>query len=539
MQRHTTQVIIVGGGPNGIAAAHYMGLYGLDCVVLETATDILPYPRAVGMDDEALRVLQTVGVAEAAHRDMVSHVPLRYYNARGVCFAEVDPSSTELGWPMRNLFMQQILEGTMRELLAQRSNVELRLGHEMTDLRQDTEGVHLTVRDPAGASYALLGQFLIAADGARSTARKLLDIDYVGLTHPRKWVVVDATNDSLDAPYTALHADPKRPFVCIHLPYQQRRWEFMLLDGEDEEQMCQESVIREMIRGHIGDAVDKLEIIRIRAYTHNSRVASRFVEGRVALIGDAAHITPPWAGQGLNSGLRDVGNLCWKVAAIVKGYADPGILPTYDLERRGHATDLITLADNMGLVLGMTHPLIAGVRDWLFQAFDHVEALRDHLVQFKFKPKATLARGLLHRPYPDVREGDLVGQLFIQPDVLNAEGQRVKFDEVLGPWYAVVGFRDNPAAHLSAEARAFWTQRETRFIQVNRSRSGTGRDTPLSAEGALSVEDVDNRLGRWFTQARDTIAVIRPDRFVAALTTPDRLEATLNQLAKQLTSGRV
>lgn len=534
MKTEHTQVVIVGGGPNGIAAAHYMGLYGIDCVVLELATAILPYPRAVGMDDEALRVLQTVGVAQAVHRDMIANVPLRYYNARGVCFAEVKPSAADYGWPMRNLFMQQLLEATLRDALKERRSVQLRLGHEMLSLHQDAQGVALEVKAPDGSVYALNALFVIGADGGRSTVRKQLGIELMGLTHPRKWVVVDATNDELDAPYTALHADPRRPFVCIQLPYRQRRWEFMLFEHENEEQMCEEGNIRRLIRGHIGQAVDSLEIIRIRAYTHNSRVADRFVEGRVALIGDAAHITPPWAGQGLNSGLRDVVNLCWKVAAAVKGWAPPSILGSYDLERRGHATDLITLADNMGAVLGLTDPLMAGVRDWLFQAMDTVDSLRSHLLEFKFKPKAVLARGLVHHPRADPRDGDPVGQLFIQPDVEDGHGRRSKLDDVLGPWYAVLGYRVNPAAALGADALAHWRARGTRFIQVQRSRSGPGRDQPLAAAGAESVEDVDNRLGPWFDAAREAIVVIRPDRFVAGVASPSTLEQVMATLAEQI-----
>lgn len=534
MRRERTEVVIVGAGPNGITAAHYMGLYGIDCVVLELAEEILPYPRAVGMDDEALRVLQTVGVADLAHRDMISNVPLRYYNARGVCFAEVKPSTAQYGWPMRNIFMQQLLERTLRDELAGREHVDVRLGHEMLALEQDDDGVTLQVKDRQGEVYALQARYVIAADGGRSAVRKQLGIELVGLTHPRKWVVVDATNDSLDAPYTALHADPQRPFVCIYLPYRQRRWEFMLMEHEDEAKMCEEANIRRLIRGHIGEAVDQLEIVRIRAYTHNSRVAERFVEGRVALIGDAAHISPPWAGQGLNSGLRDVANLCWKIAAVLKGRARPALLQTYDTERRGHALDLISLADNMGAVLGLTNPLMAGVRDWMFQAVNTVDSLRSHLLEFKFKPKATISKGFVHHERPDLREGDLEGQLFIQPFVEDGQGRRQRLDEVLGPWFAVIGYRVNPAAGLSAQTRAFWDGLETRFIQVNRSRSGLGRHQPLVAEGAISVEDVDNQLGDWFASARDSIVVVRPDRFIAAITTPERLDEVLGKLARQL-----
>ncbi|MEO8297252.1 MAG: bifunctional 3-(3-hydroxy-phenyl)propionate/3-hydroxycinnamic acid hydroxylase [Burkholderiales bacterium] len=537
MRTEHTQVVVVGGGPNGIAAAHHMGLYGLDCQVLEVATEVLPYPRAVGMDDEALRVLQTVGVADEAHQDMIAHVPLRYFNARGQCFAEVNPTAMDYGWPMRNLFMQQLLEATLRKQLQRRPSVKLRLGHEMLSLSQDADGVLLQVRAPDGEVYQLRALYVIGADGGRSGVRKQLGIELQGLTHPRKWVVVDAANDRLDAPYTALHADPSRPFVCIQLPYGQRRWEFMLFEHESEEQMCEEANIRELIRHHIGEAEKSLEIIRIRAYTHNSRVAERFVEGRVALIGDAAHITPPWAGQGLNSGLRDVANLCWKVAAAAKGRAGPAILQTYDLERRGHATDLITLADNMGTVLGMTDPLLAGVRDWVFRAVDTVDSLRQHLLEFKFKPKAQITRGLVHRDHPDVREDDLVGQLFIQPQVEDAEGRRLRLDEVLGPWFALLGHRVNPLEHLSADTRRRWQALQTRFIQVNRSRSGYGRGQPLRVEGLTCIEDVDNRLEPWFRQARESIVLVRPDRFVAAVVSPSRLEEVMSQLISRISGG--
>ena len=530
-----TQVVIVGGGPNGVALAHLMGVYGIQTIVLEANPDILPYPRAVGMDDEALRVLQSAGVANEVVKDMIHNVPIRYYNAAGVCFAEVKPSSAEFGWPMRSIFMQHLLEKSMREMLNQYDYIDLRSGHEMLQVEQDETGVTVEVKDPQGEIYQIRSAYLVGADGGRSAVRKQINIPFEGLTHSHKWVVVDVANDSLDAPYTALHADPTRPFVCIYLPYQQRRWEFMLFEGEDEAVMCQEENIRALIRTHIGDDVDKLEIIRIRPYTHNSRVAQSFVKGRIALIGDAAHITPPWAGQGLNSGIRDVGNIAWKLAAILKGYASPHILNTYDTERRQHATDLVALADNMGMVLGLTNPLMAGVRDWIFQAFNNVEALRSHLVEFKFKPKPFITKGLVYHPRKNIQPNDIVGKIFIQPFVETAEQQRVKLDEVLGKWYSIISFRTNPIAALSDEAKAFWAERETKFIQVNRSRSGLGRDKPLSpATDVICVEDVDHKLEDWFTEARDEVVIVRPDRFIAATCSVEQLEMTLEKLACQL-----
>ncbi|SBS39051.1 3-(3-hydroxy-phenyl)propionate/3-hydroxycinnamic acid hydroxylase [Marinomonas spartinae] len=535
MKTQKADVVIVGGGPNGVTLANYMGLYNINTVLIEASEEILPYPRAVGMDDEALRVLQGVGLADTAVKDMISNVPLRYYNSRGVCFAEVKPKSAQYGWPMRNMFMQQLLEVTLRNGLKRFDTVDLRLGHEMTRIHEDNDKVVLHVTDSSGEEYCLEAGYVIAADGGRSEVRKQLDVGFTGLTHPAKWVVVDAANDTLDAPFTALHGDPVRPFVCIYLPYQYRRWEFMLFPHEKEEDICQEDVIRGLIRRHIGDKVDNLDIVRIRAYTHNSRVADNFVKGRVLLCGDAAHITPPWAGQGLNSGIRDVVNIGWKVAAVVKGLASPSILQTYDDERRGHATDLVGLADNMGAVLGMTNPIMAGIRDWIFKATDSVDSLREHLVEFKFKPKAHIVKGIVYHESDEVYEDSLVGKLFIQPNIETAEGNKEKLDTVLGDWFSIVGYRTNPTDFMSEENKAFWNKMQTQYVQVNPSRSGFSHDDRLTASGCTSIEDLENNLADWFSQARDKIVIIRPDRFVAALTSPRRLNEVLDALRVQLT----
>lgn len=532
--QYNTQVVIIGGGPNGITLAHYMGLYGIDTIVLEIAEDILPYPRAVGMDDEALRVLQTVDMAEPALKDMIQDVPLRYFNAKGECFAEVKPTTRQYGWPMRNIFMQQLLEETLRQGLKKYQHIDLRLGHEFLSLTQDDEGVILTVKNlNTDEIYSIQAEFVIASDGGRSPVRKQLDINLNGLTHPHKWVVVDAVNDKLDAPYTALHADPERPFVCIYLPYQHRRWEFMLFEHEDETQMTTESTIRELIRKHIGDDVDQLEIVRIRAYTHNSRVAESFVKGRVALIGDAAHITPPWAGQGLNSGLRDVANLAWKVAAFVQKRIPLHLLDTYNQERREHAIDLIALADNMGVVLGLTDHLAAGVRDWLFQAFNTVDSLRSHLLEFKFKPRAHIHKGIVYSDSIGAFKDDPVGQLFIQPDVESIKGERCKLDTVMGKWFAIIGFKVNPTDYLTETNKKWWDRWDTQYIQVNRSRSGR-RGEPIQIANISCVEDIDNKLAEWFTNHNCQFAIIRPDRFVAAITSTCHLNEAVEQIAKKL-----
>ncbi len=536
MNCEKTSVVIVGGGPNGIALANYMGIYGIETIVIERSEEILPFPRAVGMDDEALRVLQTVGLAEECLRDMIQDVPLRYYNGRGVCFAEVKPSERKNGWPMRNIFMQQLAEVTLRNGLQRFNHLDLRTGHELLTLHQNEQDAELVINGPDNTRYKIKADYVVGADGGRSTVRDLLGIPLEGVTHPRKWIVVDTNNDNLDAPFTALHADPVRPFVCIYLPYQHRRWEFMLFDGEDEEQMVQEEKVRNLIRRHIGDKADQLQLLRIRAYTHHSRVAKTFHQGRALLVGDAAHLTPPWAGQGLNSGLRDIGNIAWKIAAAVKQMLPPAILATYELERRDHAIDLIALADNMGAVLGLTDPVAAGVRDWIFHAIDGVPALREHLLEFKFKPIAQFTRGIVLHHNGEPSTDSAVGKLFIQPDVENSEGKATKLDDILGPWFSVVGYRVDPAALLSEKSIVFWSGLNTQFIQANRSRSGLSHDQRIqSSDNTANVEDLTNKLHYWFNEQRECIAIIRPDRSVAAVASASNFRQVMDELQTQLT----
>jgi 3-(3-hydroxy-phenyl)propionate hydroxylase len=529
------EATIVGAGPNGITLANYLGLHGVRTLLIERSDEVLPYPRAVGMDDEALRVFQGIGVADELLRDMIQNVPLRYYNARGACFAEVKPATQEFGWPRRNIFMQPLAERTLRQAVARFDCVDFRSGHELVALEQDAGGVRCRVRGPDGREYDAASDWLVGADGGRSTVRERLGIRLEGVTHPRKWVVVDAANDSLDAPYTALHADPARPFVCVFLPYRHRRWEFMLFDGESEEEMTQPARVRELIRRHVGSRADELEIVRIRAYTHHSRVCETFRRGRCVLIGDAAHLSPPWAGQGMNSGIRDVGNLGWKLVAMLRHGTDERLIDSYDIERRDHATELIALADNMGTILGITDPLAAGVRDWIFQAVDGVPALREHIVQFKFKPMAHYRRGVVAPDDGPTRADDPVGRMFIQPLVEDAGGTPHRLDELLGPGFSLLGFRVDPAASLGPAGRAFWQRIGGRCVQASRARSGTGRDARAGASaGTVCIEDMHRELENWFERSGGSIAVIRPDRYLAALTTPTRLDETLARLERLL-----
>lgn len=508
-----TSVAIVGAGPNGVAMANLLGLYGIATVIVEKAADVVEFPRAVGIDDEALRMFQTAGLADELSRDIIQNVPLRMFKANGECFADIRPSIREFGWWRRNIFMQQLAERTLRAGLARYPHVSLRTSQEVVDVEQDDGGVTLQVRRADGRQYALQADYVVAADGGRSPMRELLGVTLAGTTHPIKWVVVDVKNAGLDQPCTALNCDPRRPNVCIYLPFDFRRWEFLVFPHEDEAAIAQPDSIRALIAPYVDD-IDRVEIVRARTYTHHSRVAERFVVGRVAFVGDAAHLSPPWIGQGLNAGLRDVGNLAWKLAGIVRGALHPGVISTYESERRDHAKAMIDLADTFGAMLMPTNRLVAFVRDRVLGLVRFAPGLKDYILQMRFKPMPSYTRGIV---LPG--GSDAVGRMIVQPDVETADGVRRKLDDVLGPWFSIVGWQCDPQACLSDDDRAYWTSLGAAFVQVSRSRSGTSRARRVtSVHGSACVEDVDNALAAWFDRHAGPLVVVRPDRYVAAQT---------------------
>ncbi len=525
-----TQVAIVGAGPTGITVANYLGMYGVDTVVIDRATEIIDYPRAVGMDDECLRSFQGVGLADELVHDMIQNVPLRFFDAGGRCFADIQPSTQEFGWSRRNIFMQQLCERVLRRGLRRYPCVELLTGHDVVRLRQERSGVDLEVLAPDGGRVRVRAGYVVGADGGRSTIREQLGIVLDGDTHPRRWVVIECDNDPIDAPYTGLHCDPARPYVCIHLPHDYRRWEFMLFPGEDDQEMLKPDMVRHLLARHVDDP-DRLNIIRARVYTHHSRIARRFTAGRVCLVGDAAHLMPPWAGQGMNTGIRDATNLAWKIAAVVQGRAHPSLLETYDSERRAHAKAMIDLSTTLGRILSPTNPAVAFARDVAFRAVTWAPAVKNWILQMRFKPMPRYTDGVV---VTDERSRTSpVGRMFIQPRVEAEDGAVVRLDDVLGPWFAVLGYDTDPAEHLGRDHRAFLDSLDTSYIKIVASRSRRARNAARDPDTTV-VEDLDGQLRAWFTQHRGRVVILRPDRYVAAVADEDDLGRAVDRLRRLL-----
>jgi len=511
-------VLIVGAGPVGVSIANLLGCYGTRALIVDRSAEVLNFPRAVGLDDEALRTFQAAGLAEDMLRDMIQNVPMRIYTAGKRSFAEVLPSTREYGWFRRNLFSQPLGELTLRRGLTRFPGVDLRLGVELVGLSQDDAGVTATLRDNEGIEHRVRASYLVASDGGRSTVREgILKLPYEGRTHPAKWVVIECDQDPLDAPYTALHCEPERPYVCLRLPYGLRRWEFMLFPGEDGEQMLAPEKVRELLRHHVAQP-EKLNVIRARVYTHNSRVAGSFVVGRVCLAGDAAHITPPWIGQGLNAGLRDAFNLAWKLSWILQGRLKPELLASYHDERHAHAKAMIDLADVFGAVLSQRNRFLAWMRDRLFLSIKRIPRLRDYVLQMKFKPMPRFTRGVVHNS-GNARCDELVGRMFIQPNVEREPGRTQRLDDVMGARFALLSWRSDVLDNAPAQLRAKLERLGCDHYIAVRARSGKnegGSSLPAHPSGVM-IQDVENTLHFWFAGKDIDWVLIRPDRFIAAV----------------------
>src|SRR5690606_19032036 len=387
-------VAVVGAGPCGLTLANLLGTYGVSTVVLDREPGPLDHPRAVAVDDESLRSFQAGGLAEEILADCIQNAPIRYHDSRGRVLAHVGPSARPYGWPRRNLFLQPLLEASLRRGLDRFDHVTLHPETEVVGLKRvgEDEGARLTARHH-GAEVRVLARFAVGADGGRSFVREALGIRMLGRTDSAQWLVVDVAEDTWEAPYSAVYCHPRRPSMTIPLPYGHRRFEFKLLPGEREEQITAPAKVRELLTPYYrGRPLP--ELVRGRVYWHHSRTSARFQDGPVFLAGDAAHLQPPFFGQGMNSGIRDATNLAWKLAAVTSGKCEPSLLKTYDAERRGHAETMVSFATRVGRMYQPRNRVTETVRNAFFRGVQQVPGARDYILQMKYKPAPRYTEGV-------------------------------------------------------------------------------------------------------------------------------------------------
>jgi len=523
LEEERFDVIVVGAGPCGVTLANHLGLYGVRTLILDSSPDILDYPRAVGMDDEALRSFQTVGLAEVLLADMIRNVPARYHTARGWCFAHVHPHEQPYGWSRRNLFIQPLAERTLRRGLERFADVSLRLRETLRALVQNEGGVAATIDRADGTSYVARSAYLVGADGGRSSVRGLIGATLDGKTDAARWLVVDMRNDDLDSPYSSVFTHRHRPRMSIALPYGHRRFEFRLAAAESDEEAVDPANLERRLKLFYGTGPRRATVLRARVYRHHSRIADRFQVGRVFLAGDAAHLQPPFFGQGMNSGLRDATNLGWKLAAVIRGTGKPRLLDSYEAERRDHARKMVNVATMFGRLYAPGSWALETARDLFFRLVQRLPQLRDYVLQMKFKPMPRYTEGLVV-PARDGAKDDVVGRMFMQPLVETADRRQVRLDDAIGPWFAVIGIGIDPAAAMSETTRAFWRAFGANLIEVRPSRA------EHRSNDSVVIEDLMGAFRDWRrTRPGIRFVILRPDRYVAAVASDGDLDAVTRE----------
>lgn len=347
---YTTEVAILGAGPVGLTIANYLSKQGVAVTIVEQLDSLIDYPRAIGIDDESLRTIQSLGLVDQVLPHTTPNHAMRFLTPKGRCFADIQPLTREFGFSRRNAFIQPQVDNVLLQGLKQYKNTQVLFSRQLTQFSQDADGVTLNLQNKEGDAETIRAQYLIACDGGNSYVRRNLGIAFEGETAPNQWIVIDLENDPLATPHIYLCCDPVRPYVSAALPHGIRRFEFMVMPGETQEELSKPENIAKLL-SKVLPSTDGIEVIRQRVYTHNARIADKFRVDRILLAGDAAHIMPVWQGQGYNSGMRDAFNLAWKMALVVQGKAGPALLDSYQIERKDHAKAMIDLSVMAGHVL--------------------------------------------------------------------------------------------------------------------------------------------------------------------------------------------
>ena len=520
--QHSAQVAIAGAGPVGLTIANYLGQMGVSVVLIEKLESLIDYPRAIGIDDEALRAMQAVGLVDNVLPHTTPWHAMRFLTPKGRCFADIQPMTDEFGWSRRNAFIQPQVDAVLYDGLSRFPHVRCLFSREVEAFSQNSDGVTLNLKGSDGERETVRADWLVACDGGASFIRRALNIPFEGKTAPNQWIVIDIANDPLATPHVYLCCDPVRPYVSAALPHGVRRFEFMVMPGETEAQLSEPRKMRQLLSKVLPDP-DNVELIRQRVYTHNARIAERFRVDRVLLAGDAAHIMPVWQGQGYNSGMRDAFNLAWKLALVVNGKAGEALLDSYQQERRDHAKAMIDLSVTAGNVLAPPKRWHGAVRDGVSWLLNYLPPVKRYFLEMRFKPMPQYRDGAL------LAEGESktspVGKMFIQPKV-------TLLDEVIGARFAIIAWGCNPQWGLNDEQIARWRAVGVRFIQVvPEVQIHCDQD---NVPGVIRVGDTQNRLKSWFAQHDTAIAVVRPDRFVATVAIPQTLSKKLDALASKM-----
>ena len=416
-------VIIVGMGPVGATLAHLLGLQGIETLVLEREASHYHLPRAVHFDDEIMRVFQSIGIAEPILPKLRRNIGMRFVAPNGKLLLDW-PRPQEisaLGWYPSYRMHQPDLEEELRRQLELRKSVTVRTQCDVFEIDESPSCVDLRYRELENEKvHQVRARYVVGCDGARSFVRSCIDTGMEDYGFHERWLVIDVLLKQ-DKPELGDHSiqycNPERPATYVRGPLNRRRWEITVLPDEASEEIVKEPEVWKLLAKWL--TPDEAILERSAVYTFHSLIAEKWRKGRLLIAGDSAHQTPPFMGQGMCAGIRDVANLGWKLAEVISGNAPEALLDTYQSERHPNAREYITTAVRLG---------------GLINAADSETALRAAMP----KPDGSAAMKSIYPPLgPGLGRGPNAGKMFGQPRLGN--GQRM--DDAFGAKPMIVGYR--------------------------------------------------------------------------------------------------
>jgi 2-polyprenyl-6-methoxyphenol hydroxylase-like FAD-dependent oxidoreductase len=475
-------VVIVGAGPTGIIAATLLAQHGIECLILDRWPGVYAQPRAVHLDDEIYRVIARLGIADEFAAISRPTLGLRLLDRRFRVLAEFvrDTSRSANGFPQANMFDQPEFEALLRANLKRYPNAELRGDAEVTgvaNISGDGTCVRVTFTDRThGRTHLVDADYLLGCDGANSTVRAKIGSSVRDLKFEQRWLVVDVATDSDLKQWEGVHqvCDPVRAATYMRIGATRYRWEFQLLNGETADDFGTLHALWPLISPWTaGIPAGELNLLRVTEYTFRAQIADRWRRGNTFILGDAAHLTPPFIGQGMGAGVRDAMNLAWKIAGVIDGTLAAHVLDSYERERKPHTRNLIRLALNVGRAMTGGGHLGNAVRRVLLPRLRWVPGLREKVIDST--TPALRSSALVSNSHR------LAGTLC--PNPLLPNGQRL--DDVIGNDFALI-----TTSRPADEARL-----RHRGVHVLVAEPGGPLDT-------------------WLRRSSAAAALVRPDRTV-------------------------